>query len=62
MSDLADNARHRFLDRPHNPPRVVTSSTAAYYEEAGVLHVQGFNSPFPSEAGQAFEFWHNWRD
>ena len=62
MSDLADAADHRFLDRPRDPPRVVTSSTAAYYEQAGVLHVQGFNSPFSSEAGQAFEFWRNWRD
>ena len=60
MSDLADSARHR--DRPRNPPRVVKSSTAAYYVEAGVLHVQGFKSPFKSEATQAVEFWRNWRD
>jgi hypothetical protein len=62
MSDLADAARHRYLDRAHDPPRVVTLSTAAYYEEAGVLHVQDFNSPFPSEAGQALDFWRSWRD
>jgi hypothetical protein len=62
MSDLADSGHYRFLDRPHDPPRVVTSSTAAYYEEAGALHVQGFNSRFPSEARQAYEFWRNWRD
>jgi hypothetical protein len=62
MSDLADCARHRFLDRPRDPPRVVKSSTSAYYEEAGVLHVQGFNSPFASEARQAFEFWRNRQD
>ena len=62
MSDLADSARHRFLDRPRNPPRLVTSSTAAYYVEAGVLHVQGFKSPFASEARQAVEFWRDWRD
>jgi hypothetical protein len=62
MSDLADNARHRFLDRPHNPPRVITSSTAAYYEKAGVLHVQGFDTPFSSEAEQAIEFWRKWPD
>ena len=23
----------------------------------GVLHVQGFNTPFPSEAREAFEYW-----
>jgi len=62
MSDLADAADHRFLTYRRNPPRVVTSSTAAYYEEAGILYVQGFNSPFQSEARQAFEFWRNWRD
>lgn len=62
MSDLADSARHRFLDKPRDPPRVVISSTAAYYVEAGVLHVQGFNSPFASEATQACEFWRNWPD
>jgi hypothetical protein len=62
MSDLADAARHRYLDRAHDPPRVVTLSTAAYYVEAGVLHVQGFNSPFQSEARRAFEFWRGWRD
>jgi hypothetical protein len=62
MSDLADNARHGFLDRPHNPPRVARSSTAAYYAEAGVLYVRGFNCPFPSEARQALEFWRSWRD
>jgi len=62
MSDLADSARHRFLDRPRNPPRVVTGSTAAYYVEAGVLHVQGFKFSFASEATKAVEFWRNWRD
>jgi hypothetical protein len=62
ISDLADAARHRYLDRAHDPPRVVTLSTAAYYEEAGVLHVKGFDSLFSYEATKAFEFWRNWRD
>jgi hypothetical protein len=62
MRDLADAARHRELDRAQEPPRIVTLSTDAYYEEAGVLHVQGFHTPFPSEAGQAFKFWRNLSD
>ena len=62
MTDLADAARHRYLDRPHDPPRVVSLSTDAYYEKAGVLHIQGFHTPFPSEAEQALEFWRRWPD
>lgn len=62
MSDLADAARHRLLDRPHNPPRVVTASTAAYYESAGVLHVHGFNTPFRAAAEQTLEFWRGFSD
>ena len=62
MSDLADAAQHRFLDHSRNPPRVVTSSTAAYYSEGGILHVQGFKSPFRSEAEQAIEYWRNQPD
>jgi hypothetical protein len=50
MSDLADAAQHREL------------STDAYYEKEGVLFVRGFDTPFPSAAGQAFEFWRNWPD
>ena len=60
MCDLADAAQHRASAR--KPARVVTLSTDAYYEKQGVLHVQGFNTPFPSEAREAFEFWRNWRD
>jgi hypothetical protein len=62
MSDLADAAQHRFLDRGRDPPRVVTLSTAAYYEKAGDLHVKGFDTPFSSVAGEALEFWRNWPD
>jgi hypothetical protein len=57
MGDLADADCHRLLDRAHNPPRMVTSSTAAYYQEAGVLYVSGFDTPFPSAAEQAVCFW-----
>jgi hypothetical protein len=62
MSDLADAAQHRELTFERKPARVVTLSTDAYYEKQGVLHVQGFNIPFPSEAREAFEFWRNWPD
>ena len=48
MSDLADAAQHREL---------TFERTDAYYEKEGVLHVQGFNTPFPSEAREAFEYW-----
>ena len=57
MSDLADAAQHRELTFERKPARVVTLSTDAYYEKEGVLHVQGFNTPFPSEAREAFEYW-----
>ena len=62
MSDLADAADHRVLTRKHEPARVVTVSTAAYYEEAGVLRVRGFDMPFPSEAEQVVEFFRNYPD
>jgi hypothetical protein len=62
MSDLADAARHRQLDKPHVPRRVVTLSTDAYYEKAGVLHVTGFDAPFSSMAGEASEYWRKWPD
>ena len=62
MSDLANAAKHRELDWPSNPPRVVTLSTDAYYEKDGVLYVNGFHTPFSSEAGQAIEFWRNLSD
>ena len=62
MSDLADAAQHRELTFERKPARVVTLSTDAYYEKQGVLYVQGFNTPFPSEAREAFEFWRGWRD
>ena len=62
MSDLADAAQHRELTFERKPARVVTLSTDAYYEKQGVLHVQGFDTPFPSAARQAFEFWRNWPD
>jgi len=57
MSDLADAAQHRELTFERKPARVVTLSTDAYYEKEGVLYVQGFNTPFPSEAREAFEYW-----
>ena len=62
MSDLADAAQYRELTFERKPAHVVTLSTDAYYEKQGVLHVQGFNTPFPSEAKQAFEFWRDWPD
>jgi hypothetical protein len=62
MSDLADAAQHRELTFTRKPPRVVTLSTDAYYEKEGVLHVKGFNTPFPSAAGEAIEFWRKWPD
>ena len=43
-------------------PRVVTLSTDAYYEKDGVLYVNGFHTPFPTEAEQAVEFWRNVSD
>jgi hypothetical protein len=62
MSDPADAADHRILTREHERARVVTVSTAAYYEEGGVLRVRGFNMPFVFAAEQVVEFWRNWRD
>ncbi len=62
MSDLADAADHRLLTRPHDPPRVIIISTAAYYKEAGVLRVHGFDTPFPSAAEQVVTFWRNYAD
>jgi hypothetical protein len=62
MRDLGFGTRHRELDHPHDPPVVVTHSTAAYYEKEGVLYVNGFHTPFSSEAGQATEFLRNWPD
>ncbi len=62
MSDLAVAAKHRELDWPSDPPRVVTLSTDAYYEKEGVLYVKHFDTPFPSAAKQGFEFWRNWPD
>ena len=62
MRDLADAAQNRELTFERNPPRVVTLSTDAYYEKEGVLYVKHFDTPFPSAAGQAFEFWRNWPD
>jgi hypothetical protein len=50
MSDLADAAQHREL------------STDAYYEKEGVLYIKHFDTPFPSAARQAFEFWRDWPD
>ena len=60
MSDLADAAQHRELTFERKPPRVVTLSTDAYYEKEGVLYVKHFDTPFPSAAGQAFQFWRKW--
>ena len=60
MCDLADAAQHRELTFERKPPRVVTLSTDAYYEKEGVLYVKHFDTPFPSAAGQAFEFWRKW--
>jgi hypothetical protein len=62
MSDLADAAQHRELTFERKPARVVTLSTDAYYEKEGVLYVKGFDTPFPSAARQAFEFWRDWPD
>ena len=62
MSDLANTDKHRELDWPSKPPRVVTRSTDAYYEKDGVLYVNGFHTPFLTEAGQAVEFWRNVSD
>jgi hypothetical protein len=62
MSDLADAAQHRELTFERKPARVVTLSTDAYYEEEGVLFVKHFDTPFPSAAKQAFEFWRDWPD
>ena len=53
MSNLADAAQHREL---------TFERTDAYYEKEGVLHVKGFDTPFPSAAKQAFEFWRDWPD
>lgn len=62
MSNLAAGADHRILTRKHEPAHVVAVSTAAYYEEAGVLRVHGFDMPFASAAGQLMEFWRDWPD
>ena len=62
MRDLADAAQNRELTFERKPARVVTLSTDAYYEKEGVLYVKHFDTPFPSAAGQAFEFWRKWPD
>ena len=62
MYDLAEADKHRELTIPGDPPRAVTLSTDAYYEKEGVLYVNGFHTPFSSEAEQATEFWRNLPD
>jgi hypothetical protein len=57
MNDLADAARHRELEWPQDPPRVVTLSTDAYYQKDGVLYVKGFDRPFSSMAEEAGDYW-----
>ena len=62
MRDLADAAQNRELTFARKPDRVVALSTDAYYEKEGVLFVKHFDTPFPSAARQAFEFWRDWPD
>lgn len=60
MWDTADAAKHRFLTKPKNPPRLVTSSTAAYSIEEGQLMLAG--RPALERISAAVEFWRAWRD
>jgi hypothetical protein len=62
MNDLADAKHHRFLTRPNTPHRIVDTSTAAYAVQSGVLHVNGYNVPFPPAATNVVEFMRNWQD
>jgi len=60
--DLADAAKHRFLDRPSEPPRVVATSTAAYVVEGNDLRVGPDNRLFSEVASNAVRYWQNWQD
>jgi hypothetical protein len=62
MNELSDAAHHRFLDRPHDPPRAITASTAAYSAEAGALYVANYQSPFLPAVTAAVDFWRLWKD
>jgi hypothetical protein len=50
---------HRAL---HVMSDLADAATDAYYEKEGVLFVKRFDTPFPSAAKQAFEFWRDWPD
>src|SRR5207248_1861555 len=50
---------HRAL---HVMSDLADAATDAYYEKEGVLFVKRFDTPFPSAATQAFEFWRDWPD
>jgi hypothetical protein len=62
MWDLADVGKHRFLDRPSEPPRAVKSSTAAYVVEGNDLRVVGYDRLFSEAAACVVRYWKVWRD
>jgi hypothetical protein len=62
MNELSDAAHHRFLDRPSDPPRAVTASTAAYSLKDGELYVPKHETHFLPAANKAFDFWRDWED
>jgi hypothetical protein len=62
MNDLSDAAHHRFLNRPNNPERVVTESTAAYSVQNGQLYVPKYGKEFGPSVRIAANFWRHWQD
>jgi hypothetical protein len=62
MWDLADAAKHRFLDKDSNPPRTVRASTAAFVPEGNDLRVVGSEKLFSEIAANAVKYWKDRRD
>lgn len=58
--DAADASKHRFLDRPSNPPRTVLSSTSAYVPIKTRLLLA--DQEFDTALAVAVEFWRSWPD
>jgi len=62
MWDLADAKKHRLLDRPSDPPRLIKSSSGAYAPEGNDLRVRVYNRLFSEAADNAVRYWRDWKD
>ncbi len=59
MRDIADAARHRFLQRPN---AVIETSTDAYIVRDDQLWVKVYERPFLDALSVAVDFWRGWPD